>query len=324
MKIGVFATGGTISMAGPSPGEAVTPTHDAAALVGKARAASAIEVQQFDVFSKPSASMSLSDIQTLANQLREAFDSGLDGAVVTHGTDTLEETAFALSIMMGRTRPLIVTGAMRSADDVASDGPGNLSAAIQLAASGATDGERPMVLFGDEIHAAHLVRKVHSSRRHAFSSEPFGPLGQMIEGQARIGLRSVFEIRQLSLAGIVPVVPILQVGLDLEPETLDAFHHPGIKGLVVAGVGGGHIASRAAEAFENLARHIPVILTSRVGMGETLRKSYGYPGSELDLVRRGAVNGGRWRPNQARILLQLLLSSGQWQGTLADDFLLQV
>lgn len=323
MKIGVFATGGTISMAGLAPGEAVTPTHGASALVDAARPASAVEVQQFDVFSKPSASMSLSDVQTLADRIREAFDAGVEGAVVTHGTDTLEETAFALSIMMGRTRPVVVTGAMRSADDIASDGPGNLSTAIQLAASGAVDGERAMVLFGDEIHAAHLVRKVHSSRRHAFSSEPFGPLGQIIEGQVRIGLRALLEIRQLRLASSVPVVPILQVGLDLEPETLEAFHHPAIDGLIVAGVGGGHIASRAVDAFENLARRIPLILTSRVGMGETLRKSYGYQGSELDLVRRGAVNGGRWRPNQARILLQLLLSNGQWQGTLADEFLLQ-
>lgn len=117
------------------------------------------------------------------------------------------------------------------------------------------------------------------------------------------------------------MVPILQVGLDLEPETLDAFHSPEIDGLVVAGVGGGHISARAVDAFEQLARTIPVILTSRVGMGETLRTSYGYQGSELDLVCRGAVNGGRWRPSQARILLQLLLSSGEWQASLGEDAL---
>ena len=323
MKIGVFATGGTISMAGSSPGIAVTPVHGAEALVGAASLGDAIEIERFDLFSKPSASMTLADAQAIADRLCNAFDSGLDGAVVTHGTDTLEETAFALSIMLGRTQPVVITGAMRSADDIASDGPANLSAALHLAASPAIDGQRPVVLFGDEIHAAHLVRKVHSSRRHAFSSEPFGLIGQIIEGQVRIELRALLEIRQLRLGERVPVVPILQVGLDLEPETLETFDNAAIDGLIVAGVGGGHIASRAVDAFERLARKIPVVLTSRVGMGETLRQSYGYQGSELDLVGRGAVNGGRWRPAQARILLQLLLSSHEWKGSLSDEALLE-
>ena len=321
MRIGVFATGGTISMAGASPGLAVTPVHRVDDLVGAANVAEAVQIEQHDMFAKPSASMTLADVQTLADRLSDAFTDGLDGAVVTHGTDTLEETAFALSIMLGRTRPVVITGAMRSADDIASDGPANLSAAIQLAATPAAAGQRPLVLFGDEIHAAHLVRKVHSSRRHAFSSEPFGPIGQIIEGQVRIELRTLLEIRQLRLGTRNPVVPILQVGLDLEPETLDAFRSPAIDGLVVAGAGGGHISARAVDVFEQLARTIPVILTSRVGMGETLRTSYGYRGSELDLVCRGAVNGGRWRPSQARILLQLLLSSGEWQASLGEDAL---
>lgn len=322
-RIGVFTTGGTIGMAGNDRGHAVTPLHGADVLVRSAAIASTTQVERIDLFSKPSASMTLADAQAIADRLAQEFAAGMDGAVVTHGTDTLEETAFALSIMLGRTKPVVVTGAMRSADDIASDGPANLSAAIQLAAHPAASGARPMVLFGDEIHAAHLVRKVHSSRRHAFSSEPFGPIGQIVEGHARIELQPLRDIRQLRLGQRVPVVPILQVGLDLEPETLDAFQASAIDGLVVAGAGGGHISSRAVDSFERLARMRPVVLTSRVGMGETLRASYGYEGSEVDLMRRGAVNGGRWRPAQARILLQILLSNGMWRGSLGDELILE-
>jgi L-asparaginase len=308
MRIGLFATGGTIGMAASADGPGVVPQHGADALAAGISTPDGVRIERHDLFAKPSASITLADVQSIADRIEQGFADGLAGAVVTHGTDTLEETAFALSLMLARTRPVVITGAMRSAGEVGADGPANLNAAIAVAASPEAHGQGPLVLFGSEIHAAHLVRKVHSSRLHAFSSEPYGPVGQLTEGGVRIELRALFRPSILRLGGTVPAVPILQVGLDLEPETIDAFAGAEIGGLIVAGVGGGHVASRAADALERLNRRVPVVLTTRVGMGETLRASYGYPGSETDLGRRGILNGGRWRPNQARILLQILLS----------------
>ena len=307
MRIGLFATGGTIAMR-PAAGGGVAPADDARAMLGDLPIPADITVERHDLFSKPSASIDLADVRVIADRLRTAFAGGLTGAVVTHGTDTLEETAFALSVMLGHGAPVVVTGAMRSPDQAGADGPANLSNAIRVAAC--ADAAGVLVLFGDEIHAAHLVRKVHSSRVHAFSSEPFGPLGHIQENTIHFEFVSRTSLPRLDLGGRVPVVPVIQTGLGLEPETVDAMGAAAIDGLVVAGVGGGHTSSGAVPALEALAARIPVVITSRVGMGSALRSTYAYVGGDIDLMRRGLINGGRWRPSQARILLQLALSGG--------------
>lgn len=308
MRIGLFATGGTIAMRA-EPGGGVAPRDGAHVLLSNGSVPEGISIEQFDIFAKPSASVSLADVAELARAIGTV--SGLDGAVVTHGTDTLEETALALALMMTPNFPIVVTGAMRSADSLSADGPANLSAAIRVAASPEARGQGVLVVFGDEIHAAHLVRKVHTSRPHAFSSEPFGPIGSVSEQRVSFDFAVAAKLPQLALGPFVPVVPILMAGMDLEPETITAFDDSLIDGLVIAGVGGGHVSARAVPALERLARRKPVIITSRVGMGQTLRNSYAYPGGEIDLTHRGLLNGGRWRPSQARILLQLIISSGE-------------
>ena len=308
MRIGIFTTGGTIAMRTVAGG-GVVPRDGAAALLGDLTLPAGVTIAHEDVFAKPSASIDLADVRTLADRLRAGFAAGLEGAVVTHGTDTLEETAFALALMLGPTRPVVVTGAMRSPDQAGADGPANLVAAIRVAMDPIATGV--LVLFGDEIHAAHLVRKVHSSRVHAFSSEPFGPIGHVEENVVRLEFESRTRLPRLELAGAVPVVPVIQTGLGLEAETIEGIGRAAIDGLVVAGVGGGHTSSAAVPALEALSRRIPVVITSRVGMGSALRASYAYAGGDIDLARRGLINGGRWRPSQARIILQLALSAGR-------------
>lgn len=306
MRIGIFATGGTIAMRGPA-GTALLPADGAAEIVDDVPLPPGVEIEHHDLFAKPSASISLADVQLIADRITDAFAEGFDGAVVTHGTDTLEETAFALSVILGRTAPVVVTGAMRSPDRAGADGPANLAAAIRVAADPSAAGQGVLILFGDEIHAAHLARKVHTSRPHAFSSEPFGPLGHVYEDEVRFELAARSLPPRMRLLGPVPVVPILLAGLDMEPETIETFDRAKIDGLVLAGVGGGHVASRAVPALERLARRIPVVITARVGMGRTLRSTYAYVGGDIDLLKRGTLNAGRWRPAQARILLQLAL-----------------
>lgn len=316
--VGIFSTGGTISMTAKAGEQGVTPQVGFDLLSPMRALHPHLAIEHVELFAKPSASVSLTDVQHLADHIGEKLRQGLCGAVVTHGTDTLEETAFALSLLMATQKPVVVTGAVRSPEAPGADGPANLASAIMVAASPDADGFGPIVLFGDEIHAPHLVRKIHSSRPHAFTSDPFGPMGHIIEGMLDIQMRPTRRSEPLRVRGPLPAVPVIQAGLDLEPETIAAFSNKLICALIIAGAGGGHVSSRAVDAIFHLAKAIPVIITSRVGMGHTLTRSYAYGGSEIDLAQRGVINGGRWRPAQARIVVQLLLSDNRSRQDIAD------
>lgn len=309
MNIGLFAMGGTIAMRNRD-GDGAVPADGADALLASAGLPKNIAVERHSLALKPSASIDLSDVSELARAIQTSAANGMAGAVVTHGTDTLEETAFALELMLGRAIPVVITGAMRSADSIGADGPANLTTAIRIAAHPEARDYGVLALFGDEIHAAHLIRKVHSCRPHAFSSEPFGPVGNVAEGVVHFEMVPRIVLPRLTLGGPIPVVPILQAGMDLEPEVVRSFDIPEIDALVIAGGGGGHVSARATPELEALTRRKPVVITSRVGMGPTLQNSYAYSGGDIDLRKRGLVNGGRWRPVQARILVQLALSNG--------------
>lgn len=316
--VGIFSTGGTIAMTAQAGEQGVTPQPGFDLLSPMRALHPDITLEHVELFAKPSASITLADVQQLADRIEETLRQGFCGAVVTHGTDTLEETAFALSLLMPTPCPVVVTGAMRHPEAPGADGPANLASAILVAASPDAQGLGPCVLFGDEIHAPHLVRKIHSSRPHAFTSDPFGPMGHIVEGRLDLQMRPTRSSAPLRVHGAVPPVPVIQAGLDLEPETIAAFSDAKIGALVIAGVGGGHVSSRAVNAISELAQAIPVIITSRVGMGHTLTRSYAYGGSEIDLAKRDVINGGRWRPAQARIVLQLLLSENRSRQEIAD------
>lgn len=303
-RVALLATGGTIAMASEGHGAALK--HGAAALANGLGLDRSIVLEPSDITSKPSASIGLNDIAKLAQAIETAFADGVDGVVVTHGTDTIEETAFALSLMLRVRGPVVLTAAMRPASAVGADGPANLLAAIRVALTHEAAELGPVVVFDDEIHAAQLVRKVHSSRSHAFSSAPFGPMGCIVEGHVEILSRRGAKGPCMVFGGRSPVIPILTVGLDLEPETIDIFAGPAIEAVVIAGTGGGHVAARTVESLSRLAALKPVILASRAGT--TLRNSYAYGGSETDLLSRGLLYAGRWNPLQARIIAQLALS----------------
>ena len=318
VSVTVFTTGGTIAMGRSHNSLGAVPQSGIDLLSPIRLLHPELKLEQVNLYAKPSASITLHDVQHLADAILDKNLAGCSGAVVTHGTDTLEETAFALSLLLDTDHPVVVTGAMRNSSEPGPDGPANLNAAILVAASSEARGLGPVVLFGDELHAPHLVRKIHSSRPHAFSSEPFGPIGHIVEGRLDLAMTSRKSPSGMQLGAAIQAVPVIQAGLDLEPETIAAFSSANIGALVIAGAGGGHVSSRVMDAISDLASRIPVIITSRVGMGHTLSRSYTYDGSEMDLSRRGVLNGGRWRPAQARIIAQIVLSNGGSKAELAD------
>ncbi|MES2290328.1 MAG: asparaginase [Pseudomonadota bacterium] len=308
-KICVLAMGGTISMRSQPEG-GVAPTDNAETLLAHLDFGRDVAVEYRDISLKPSASVDLYDVAELARLVQQFANAGTSGVVVTHGTDTLEETAFALQLMLGRTIPVVLTGAMYSADSADADGPSNLVDAVRVAAHSGARGRGVLIVFDKNIHSAVNVRKVHSTRASAFSSKPAAQSGFLTDGEVCFEQSSHQQLPSLAFGTKIPVVPILQAGLDLEVETISAFNRPSIDALVVAGVGGGHVSAKAALELEVLARAKPVVITSGVDAGPTLTNSYAYIGGDIDLGKRGLINGGRWRPKQARLIVQLAMSSG--------------
>lgn len=306
-RVLVVALGGTIAMTG-DPDTGVAPTLDATSLVAAVpglRDAAAVETLNFR--SLPGAHIAFDDVGTLAGVIREAL-SDHDGVVVTQGTDTIEETAFALDLLLPSGGPVVVTGAMRNPTLAGADGPANVLAATRAAASPAARGLGVLVVMADEVHAARFVSKRHTQSTAAFSSLA-GPLGWVSEGDVRIVLTPAERWDPIPAGTGRERVALVTASMD-DGDLLRAVDLAASDGLVVEAMGGGHVSAAAADALSDAAATIPVVLTSRTGSGEGLRRSYAFPGSERDLLERGLLSAGWLDGPKARVLMTLLLRAG--------------
>ncbi len=306
-RVAVISLGGTIAMTAQTDGGA-TPTLSADDLVAAVPglADTGIHVQVHDFRRLPGASLSFSDLFELAATI-ETLE--VDGVVVTQGTDTIEETAYLLDLVTTGDMPIVVTGAMRNASMAGADGPANVLAAIRTAASIEARGTGCVVVFGEEIHAARWVRKTHATSPTAFTSYP-GPIGYVAEDRVRVLARpdAAPTIDRDRVATSVRTTTFT-VGIGDDGTLLQALGDH-VDGLVVAAFGAGHVPMACVDALTDLAKRMPVILATRTGSGPVLRQTYGFPGSESDLLARGLISGSTLDPVKARILLHLLLMSG--------------
>ncbi|HEV2782452.1 MAG TPA: asparaginase [Actinophytocola sp.] len=308
-RITVIAMGGTIAMT-PDAGGGVVPTLTAddllAAVPGLAELD--LEITARTLFSLPSPSITFAHLATLVSAIGEEIAAGGTGVVITQGTDTIEETAFFLDLTVPGDTPVVVTGAMRHPSLAGPDGPANLLAGIRVAASPAARGLGGLVVFADEVHAARLVRKTHTASTGAFVSPGFGPLGLVVEGEPRLlttpGARHCLPVGPRVTEVRVGVVPTALGDDGALLRCVDGFD-----GLVLAGVGAGHVPEPVVPVLADVAARMPVVLASRAGAGAMLTHTYSYPGSEVDLIGRGLIPSGFLDPYKARILLHLLLAS---------------
>lgn len=310
-RIAVFSLGGTIaSTSSGTSSSGVAPQLSALDLIAAVPQVNDVaDVTAVAFRQVPSGDLTLTDLVELADAISESFESGTDGVVVTQGTDTIEETSFALDLLVHSPRPVVVTGAMRNPTLASPDGPANILASVRVAASEQARGLGTLVVLNDQVHAARFVRKTHTSSLATFQSSGAGPLGWLIEDHARIVTRVAPLARLPRISkGEVPPVALIKCSIGDDERVIDQIASLGYAGAVVEGFGGGHVPGWMVPALEGLNERIPVVLASRTGSGEVLRSTYGFPGSERDLLSRGLLSAGALDGPKARVLLSLIMS----------------
>jgi L-asparaginase len=311
-NIMVLATGGTIAGAGASSTgseyksgqvkieamiDAVPNIRDLANLKGE---------QTANVGSQDMSVKVWLDLAKRINELLASKD--VDGIVVTHGTDTQEETAFFLNLVVKSDKPVVLTGSMRPSTALSAEGPLNLYNAVAVAASPLAKGYGVMVVMNDEIHSAHSVKKMMTTPVQTFQSPEEGAIGSVIFGQVDFfhkphGLNTTSS--EFSVTGLtsLPRVDIFYACADASADLIDYMVKAGAKGIIViAGVGDGNMNEAALAAVKRAtAAGVKVVRASRVPIGAVLIQG------EINDKEYGTVSSDELNPQKARVLLMLAL-----------------
>lgn len=320
-KIHIIVLGGTITMT-QQEGAGVVPTLDGASLLNftpKLAAFSAITVET--PFLVPSGSLSFQNISTLIELVKSAIRSGAEGIVIVQGTDTIDEMAFILHCTVATDIPIVFTGAMRNPTVAGADGPANVWSSILVASSPGANGQGVLAVLNDEVHSACYVEKSHTSSCSAFSSPSIGRVGEIVEERLRIHWLLPASRRYLSPSMIrAKFSKVAIVKLALGEDSLQSVELDKYEGVVIEGMGGGHVPSTLSDQIEEIAKKVPVVLGTRVVGGPVLTSTYGSVGSEIDLISRGLIPAGILSPHKARLLLSLLVGGGAARSEMIDAF----
>lgn len=320
--IHLLFTGGTISMTRDEGAGGNVPTHGGAALVSFAPELEQVAAYRIDDWGRyPACHMGPAKLWELRNRVLAAMRGELGevprGIVITHGTDTIEETAYLLARTLDPQIPVVITGAMRTSSDEGWDGPGNLTDAVRVAADPSSRGRGTMVVFAGRILAGSQATKVEATALPAFDAPHGGPIGVVSEGvitwsderpthalAAPIG--SPLALLSAKIAQIPVIVGDLGELLELARKSYD--------GVVVEAFGSGNIPPGAVAAIRRwIAEGKPVVLASRCPRGE-VTPVYAFPGGGATLVRDGVIPAGPRTPSQARMELAICLSAGKEYG----------
>lgn len=304
-QIDIHVLGGTITMAAGAHG--ATPSLDGNALLAAVPALEGLARYRIETpFLKPSASQTFADITMLVERLQDTAQ--VTGHVIVQGTDTIDETGFLLDLLYRGAAPVVITGAMRTATAVSADGPGNILAAVQTALSPLMQGQGVVVTINDTIHAAHRVEKTHKGLLDAFTSPQGGALGHVLEGRVRL-LNRPMQRTMPNMQARFAKVAIIKAGLDVDTDILQAIPELGYAGVVIEATGAGHVAADWADVLKTLVRSMPVVLASRVMRGPIFSRTYGFQGSEMDLLEAGLISAHYLSSHKARLLLSVAIGN---------------
>jgi L-asparaginase len=306
----IVFTGGTISMRHDSALGGAVPALSGRDILAAARGVEAVaDVEVDDFGSFPGPHMSPARMWALRGRVLEHLDRGdVEGVVITHGTDTLEESAYLIARSSVTEKPIVFTGAMRAASDLGWDGPANLIAAVRTAASAEACGQGVLVVMGERIFAGDDVTKSHTHMLDAFESPGLGPLGVIDDGRV-VFRRETPATRTVVLADrLAEPVDIVYTWTGADSRLLDASREDSL-GVIVAAMGRGNVPPDMVSGVERwLDEQKPVVIASRAQRGR-VGPTYGYPGGGRRLLQAGAIFAGSRRPQQARIDLMLGLGA---------------
>lgn len=245
----------------------------------------------------------------LANRINEVLKSkDVDGVVITHGTDTMEETAFFLNLVVKSEKPVVLVGSMRPATAVGADGPANLYNAVAVAADAKARDRGVLVVMNDEIHSGRNVEKMNTTNVETMASPERGPEGLINSGKIAWfdkTLRPHTTDSKFTVEGKkeLPRVDIIYAHANMSPDLIDASVKAGAKGIVIAGVGDGNMTKEALADLEKHAKQdgVLVVRSTRLATGLVLRNN------EVDDDKSGFVASGEFNPAKSRVLAQLAL-----------------
>lgn len=304
----VIHTGGTISMSQDQSNKVVTNDINPISLHQDVINQYA-QIDELNPFNVPSPHMTIQHVKQLKDIILEAVTNKYyDGFVITHGTDTLEETAFLLDLILGVEQPVVITGAMRSSNEIGSDGLYNYISAIRVASDEKARHKGVMVVFNDEIHTARNVTKTHTSNTNTFQSPNHGPLGVLTKDRVQF---HHMPYRQQALENVNEKlnVTLVKAYMGMPGDIFSFYSREGIDGMVIEALGQGNMPPSALEGIQQLVSlNIPIVLVSRSFNG-IVSPTYAYDGGGYQLAQQGFIFSNGLNGPKARLKLLVALSN---------------
>ena len=320
-KVGILFTGGTISMTIDKEIGANVPTLSGEQIMSMAtnvKDVADFEIKDFDEI--PGPHMTPEKMLNLRNYINDILSNDdISGVVVTHGTDSLEETAYFLDLTLDTPKPVIVTGAMRSSDELGYDGPSNLAAAVCTAISDEAYNKGVLVVLSNEVLLASEATKTNTLTLNTFKSLTCGPLG-IIDCDKLVLSRDIVNRETIVVDKVESDVALIKSGAGMDESFIKFAADKGCKGIVIEAMGRGNIPPGMLEGVEYArSKDIPVIIATRCHSGRVF-DSYGYLGSGRDLRNLGCIFAGDLPGQKARIKLIVALGKTNDSKELKDMF----
>ena len=310
-KIAIIFNGGTISMKIDEKIKAAGPSLSADEIMSMIPGVEDYaEIEAYTFSSMPSPHMTLETMLKLSEFTTELVErDDIDGVVITHGTDTLEETAYLLDLTVKTKKPVVVTGAMRSGSELGYDGPFNLATSICTAISDEAVGRGVLVCFNGELNSASEVTKANSMALNAFRTPNFGPIG-IVDNDNVIFYRDANHLEKYDVSKIEKQVALIKCVVDMDSSYIDYLIEKGYGGIVIEALGRGNVPPKMVEGIKKaIELEIPVVVVSRCFEGRVF-ESYGYEGGGKQLKNLGVIFGDTLPGQKARIKLILAINSG--------------
>ncbi len=308
-KIAIIFTGGTISMKIDPRIAAAIPAMSSEELMAMVINVDKLaDIETINFSELPSPHITIEQLVELrATVLKLLQRNDIDGVVITHGTDSLEETAYYLDLSLKTAKPIVFVAAMRNASELGYDGPANLAAAICTAADETSRNKGVLIVMNNDINTALETTKTHTMSLNTFKSIEFGPLG-IVDNNQVIYYRNIYKHHHIEVDSLSNNIHLIKTALGTDGKIIDYLIDNGAEGFVIEAMGRGNVPPGMIPAIKRaIANQLPVVIVSRCPSGRVL-DSYGYEGGGKHLRELGAVLGSNLNGQKARIKLMLAVA----------------